>query len=162
MDDIGSAVGITGPAIYRHFKGKEEILAAAVVQGVDQIMAKVHEIVATSSDPRDTIERLARNFARATLHRPAIGAILVSEQRLLDAQTRSYVERANRLHMEEWMHALSVLRPELSEGEARVMLHSAWAMLETPISYDSGLRDDLVEGIIVGMVMNALLPRPRR
>jgi len=161
MDDIGSAAGITGPAIYRHFKNKEEILAAAVVRGSEQVLAKVQEIVSTSTDPRDTLERLARNFARATLRQPAIGAIVVSERRLLDAQTLAYVERSLRLHMEEWMHAFSQLRPDLSEGEARVMLHSVWGMLETPTRYQSGLGDAAVEEIMVGMVMNALLPKPR-
>src|SRR5215470_1807916 len=31
MDDIGSAAGVTGPALYHHFAGKEAMLAAALI-----------------------------------------------------------------------------------------------------------------------------------
>src|SRR6476469_7556934 len=31
MDDIGSAAGVTGPAHYHHFAGKEAMLAAALI-----------------------------------------------------------------------------------------------------------------------------------
>src|SRR5213078_2796767 len=30
MDDIGTAAGVTGPALYHHFTGKEAMLAAAL------------------------------------------------------------------------------------------------------------------------------------
>ena len=30
MDDIGAAAGVTGPALYHHFAGKEAMLAAAL------------------------------------------------------------------------------------------------------------------------------------
>ncbi|MBC8994507.1 helix-turn-helix transcriptional regulator, partial [Micromonospora chalcea] len=31
MDDIGAAAGVTGPALYHHFAGKEAMLVAALV-----------------------------------------------------------------------------------------------------------------------------------
>ena len=31
MDDIGSAAGVTGPALYHHFAGKEAMLVAALI-----------------------------------------------------------------------------------------------------------------------------------
>ncbi|WP_279580144.1 TetR/AcrR family transcriptional regulator [Fodinicola feengrottensis] len=31
MDDIGSAAGVTGPALYHHFAGKEAMLSAALI-----------------------------------------------------------------------------------------------------------------------------------
>jgi AcrR family transcriptional regulator len=30
IDDIGEAVGVTGPAVYRHFKSKEALLVAVL------------------------------------------------------------------------------------------------------------------------------------
>src|SRR3982751_1990733 len=33
MDDIGSAAGVTGPALYYHFAGKEGMLVAALIPG---------------------------------------------------------------------------------------------------------------------------------
>ena len=166
MDDIGEAAGITGPAIYRHFKNKEEILTAAITQGTDSILAKVQEIVETSSSPEETLERLARNFMRATLNDPALAAIIVGELRLLDPTPRGTVERAFRLHLEEWVHALSQLRPELSDGELRVLVTAAFGLFESVTQYESGLDREAVEDLLVAMAMAGLLqktpPKPKR
>jgi AcrR family transcriptional regulator len=157
MDDIGEAAGITGPAIYRHFKNKEEIVTAAITQGTEQILHKVHEIVETSSSPQETLERLAHNFMRATLNDPALAGIIVGEMRLLDPGARAAVERAFRLHLEEWVHALSQLRPELSDGELRVLVTGAFGLFESVTQYDSGLDRQAVEDLLVDMAMAGLL-----
>jgi AcrR family transcriptional regulator len=163
MDDIGEAAGITGPAIYRHFKNKEEIITAAITEGTDQILAKVQEIVETSSSPEETLERLARNFMRATLNNPALAGIIVGELRLLDPIPRAAVERVFRLHLEEWVHALSMLRPELSDGELRVLVAGAFGLFESVTQYESGLDRQVVEDLLVGMAMDGLLgARPKR
>ena len=40
VDEIGAASGVTGPAIYRHFTGKEEILATLF----DEAMVRLREL----------------------------------------------------------------------------------------------------------------------
>ena len=157
MDDIGEAAGITGPAIYRHFKNKEEILTAAITQGVDQILAKVQEIVDTSSSPQETLERLARNFMRATLNDPALAAVIVGELRLLDPASSATVDRAFRLHLEEWVHALSQVRPDMPGAELRVLVTAAFGLFESVTQYESGLDRQLVEDVLVDMAMAGLL-----
>jgi AcrR family transcriptional regulator len=157
MDDIGEAAGITGPAIYRHFKNKEEIVTAAITEGTDQILHKVQEIVEQSSSPEETLERLARNFMRATLNNPPLAGIIVGELRLLDPAPRATVERAFRLHLEEWVHALSQLRPELSDGELRVLVTGAFGLFESVTQYESGLDRQVVEDLLVRMAMDGLL-----
>src|ERR1022692_2575939 len=39
IDDIGAAVGITGPAIYRHFPGKDAVLTAVILSLLDEFVA---------------------------------------------------------------------------------------------------------------------------
>src|SRR5215217_5417826 len=39
MDDIGTAAGVTGPALYHHFAGKEAMLAAALIPVSEQLLA---------------------------------------------------------------------------------------------------------------------------
>jgi AcrR family transcriptional regulator len=36
IDDIGEAVGVTGPAVYRHFKSKEALLVAVLASTTSQ------------------------------------------------------------------------------------------------------------------------------
>src|SRR5215217_8773752 len=39
MDDIGTAAGVTGPALYHHFAGKEAMLVAALIPVSEQLLA---------------------------------------------------------------------------------------------------------------------------
>src|SRR5438874_13373864 len=39
MDDVGAAAGVTGPALYHHFAGKEAMLVAALVPVSEQLLA---------------------------------------------------------------------------------------------------------------------------
>src|SRR5436309_10982878 len=39
MDDIGAAAGVTGPALYHHFAGKEAMLVAALIPVSEQLLA---------------------------------------------------------------------------------------------------------------------------
>ena len=39
MDDIGAAAGVTGPALYHHFAGKEAMLAAALIPVSEGLLA---------------------------------------------------------------------------------------------------------------------------
>ncbi len=43
IDRIGAAVGLTGPAVYRHFKGKHEILVHALMTQV-RLAERLHSV----------------------------------------------------------------------------------------------------------------------
>ena len=43
IDDIGMAAGITGPGIYRHFGGKEQLLVAALDSAAEQMWRNISE-----------------------------------------------------------------------------------------------------------------------
>src|ERR1700755_1855845 len=51
MDDIGAAAGVTGPALYHHFAGKEAMLAAALNPVSEGLLAGGRERVADAGDP---------------------------------------------------------------------------------------------------------------
>lgn len=157
MGDIGQRAGITGPGVYRHFKDKEEILSSAIAKGLDRLLAQVSDIVRSGDDPTSTLENLARNYARTVLEGPALTAMVVTQRHLLDQESRSLYDRAIRLHFDEWVYALSLLRPELSDGETRVRVHGAWGLLNSAGEFRSGLPPTAVENVLVEMTMAALV-----
>jgi AcrR family transcriptional regulator len=160
MDDIGEEAGITGPAIYRHFDSKEDILLEAIDAGARQRFAEIEEIVETSASPRQTLERLARNHVKATLANPAMAAVVITERRHLAADVRTRLSRLIRLRVQEWVHALRQLRPEVSDAEARVMVFGVFTLLASMTQHASGLDPQVVEDLLVDMVMRALLFTP--
>src|SRR5262245_4283068 len=70
MDDIGAAAGVTGPALYHHFAGKEAMLAAALIPVSEQLLAGGQARVADHGHtPNDALAALVDfhvDFALAT------------------------------------------------------------------------------------------------
>src|SRR5688500_20208370 len=52
VDDVGAAVGVTGPAIYRHFASKDAMLAEILVRISERLLAGGSERVARSEERR--------------------------------------------------------------------------------------------------------------
>jgi AcrR family transcriptional regulator len=57
MADIGAAVGMRGPSLYKHVESKQELLARIMTATIDQLIAAHHAAISTTEDP---IERLRR------------------------------------------------------------------------------------------------------
>ncbi|WP_408925311.1 TetR/AcrR family transcriptional regulator [Corynebacterium sp. YSMAA1_1_F7] len=56
LEEVGEAAGISGPAVYRHFPGKEEILTELMTGISEHMLSEAQKIVDGLTDPR---ERLA-------------------------------------------------------------------------------------------------------
>ncbi|GAB7049329.1 TetR/AcrR family transcriptional regulator [Catenuloplanes indicus] len=132
MDDIGSAAGVTGPALYHHFKGKEAMLVAALIPVSERLLAGGRERVTQhEGDPRAAIESLIAFHVEFALANPAVIALHLHELDRLPEEPRRQIRRLQRLYVEEWVQVLTVLRPELSAAEARVMAHAAFGLMNS-------------------------------
>ena len=160
MDEIGAAAGITGPAIYRHFKSKEDILEKLILDHSQTALEQAHEIVEGAADATEALQGLVRLYVVALLDNPALAHLGLLERRTLSDEVRRTLERSERLHLEEWVHALVQVRPELTDTEARVMVHAVNGLGTMAAIYRSGLPREMLEPLLLGMVMNALLAEP--
>src|SRR5215208_6368880 len=50
VDDVGAAVGVTGPAIYRHFASKDAMLAEMLLRISERLLSGASEVVAGAGD----------------------------------------------------------------------------------------------------------------
>jgi AcrR family transcriptional regulator len=166
IDDIGAAAGITGPAIYRHFKSKEDILETLLAQSSTEALERARSIVDGADTPLDALRGLVDLYVGVILDNPALAFVLMYERRTLRGETRSTVDRTQRMHFEEWVHALAQVRPELSDTEARVMVQGMNGLIVSAASYRSGLDKESLQPLIADMVLHGFsLPRsvrPRR
>lgn len=157
MDEIGDAAGITGPGIYRHFKSKAQILDVGIRAAVTRSLENARRIVETTDSPEQALEDLIGNFVDGLLLSRAVSSVVMRERHALAPATRRWVDRAERLHVEEWVHVLSQLRTDLSDGEARMMVHAALWMCLSVTYYESGI-DPAREGdVLKRMVRTSLL-----
>src|SRR5947208_17071867 len=51
VDDIGDALGLSGPALYRHFPSKEALLVAVFDQVSENQRDQIRGVLADASDP---------------------------------------------------------------------------------------------------------------
>src|SRR5215470_12977129 len=80
MDDIGSAAGVTGPALYHHFAGKEAMLAAALIPVSEQLLAGGQARIAEAGeDPEAALAALVDFHVEFALANPAVIALHLHE-----------------------------------------------------------------------------------
>jgi AcrR family transcriptional regulator len=132
MDDIGAAAGVTGPALYHHFAGKEAMLAAALNPVSEQLLAGGRARVGEyGSDPAVALSALVDFHVDFALANPAVIALHLHELDRLPADPRREIRRLQRLYVEEWVGVLTGLRPDLAPNEARVLAHAAFGLMNS-------------------------------
>ncbi|SCL22976.1 transcriptional regulator, TetR family [Micromonospora nigra] len=132
MDDIGAAAGVTGPALYHHFAGKEAMLVAALVPVSEGLLAGGQERAAgRPGDPRGALESLIDFHVEFALANPAVIALHLHELDRLPEEPRRRIRRLQRLYVEEWVTVLTALHAGLPDGEARVLAHAAFGLMNS-------------------------------
>jgi AcrR family transcriptional regulator len=132
MDDIGTAAGVTGPALYHHFAGKKDMLIAALVPVSEGLLAGGREQVGGhDGDPRAAVEALVDFHVDFALANPAVIALHLHELDRLPDEPRREIRRLQRQYVEEWVQVLTALRDDLTGGEARVLAHAAFGLMNS-------------------------------
>jgi len=138
VDDIGKAVDVSGPAIYRHFSSKEEILLEAIRLAADEVHAANEEARAVASDPKTLLERFIRNYAAVAIDQAALIAVWTSEARHLTSSRRAPMSRRLASWHHEWVDQLRHVRPELGEDDARLLVTAAIGLISATASAAEG------------------------
>lgn len=132
MDDIGAAAGVTGPALYHHFAGKEAMLVAALIPVSEGLLAGGRHRVAEHPDgPRAALESLIDFHVDFAMANPAVIALHLHELDRLPEDPRRQIRRLQRLYVEEWVAVLTAVHPGLPAGEARVLAHAAFGLMNS-------------------------------
>jgi AcrR family transcriptional regulator len=111
VDEIGLAAGLSGPAIYRHFKGKGEILAALFDQAIDGLLS----VVGTATDnARLDLDLRVRAHAGYVLTQSKLASVWIREGRSLSRDHRNRLRRRERNYIDQWIKLIQRCYPELS------------------------------------------------
>ncbi|MCZ7525388.1 MAG: TetR/AcrR family transcriptional regulator [Acidimicrobiia bacterium] len=161
VDDIGEAVGITGPAVYRHFASKHDLLVAVIERSVRTHDETTARALAESRGPDDRLAKLVHFTADACIDDRALTAIYWQERRNLPPDARQEIDALHRRMMDEWAAALREVRPDLTGSEARMAVHAASALLQSVANRDTSLSRRALHELLEGMALAALLtPAP--
>ena len=129
--DLGAAVGVSGPALYRHFEGKEALLAEMLIGISQTLLAGGEERAAAGGEPREVLGALVEFQADFALRQPELIVVQDRDLANLPDGARHTVRRLQRSYVEIWVHTLCRLHPGLSEEAARVAAHGAFGLLNS-------------------------------
>jgi AcrR family transcriptional regulator len=156
MSDIGGALGLTGPALYRHFESKSAILETALLRSAEYMERKVAQVITATTDPLDTLQSLVRDIIDVLVRYPAVVAIAETERRYLSDRARAIYDRSSRLRLAEWVGPLRRIRPELTESDARLVVAASQGLILQAVR-PAGLPEERVRSLLFDAAMATLL-----
>ncbi|MFF7096971.1 TetR/AcrR family transcriptional regulator [Streptomyces rubradiris] len=133
VDEIGAAVGISGPGLYRHFPGKDAMLAELLVGISGQLLTGARRRLAEADGIPVTrvLDSLIEGHIDFALDdRPLITLHDRELDRLRDSD-RKLVRQLQRQYVELWVQVVREVYPGLTEPAARSAVHSVFGLLNS-------------------------------
>lgn len=91
VDELGTRAGLSGPSLYRHFSGKDEILATLLTEAMDELISAT---VPVYDDPaRDLRRALEHHIEFAVRHRHLVNLYQREVRSLVDPWKRAFTRR---------------------------------------------------------------------
>jgi len=137
---IAESVGITAGALYRHFSGKQDLLAQALIDVFERGTTVVED------DTEGDLETMVAGLAATAGARRDLGILWNREARHLDEHHRGQIQERFFAFFERFSAQLGHLRPELTKDDTDLLSWCALGVLTSP-SYHSTAMDlpDVIE-----------------
>ncbi|MET0830650.1 MAG: TetR/AcrR family transcriptional regulator [Microbacterium sp.] len=160
LEELGAAVGVSGPAVYRHFANKQALLGAILVRVSERLLSGGQQVVAANDSPQARLEGLVRFHVDFALTDADVIRVQDRDLASLSDDDRHTVRRLQREYVELWLAVLADIHPARSEADLRVRAHACFGLINsTPHSVRrvrAAPADSTVRGILETMASAAL------
>jgi AcrR family transcriptional regulator len=156
IGDIGSAVGMSGPGIYRHFPSKEAVLSDMLLGISNQLLDEGSRRVVAAPDAPTALDALLRWYVDFALREADLIAVQRQELSNVPEPARRQIRRLQRLYVEEWVTVLSELRPHAPQARLRGAVLAMFGLLNSTPHSASELPADAMAGLLYDMARAAL------
>ncbi|WP_353113472.1 TetR/AcrR family transcriptional regulator [Microbacterium sp.] len=161
LEDIGSAVGISGPAVYRHFAGKQALLGRVLLRVSEGLVAGGTAVAEDSPDAEERMRALIRFHVEFALSEADVIRVQDRDLAHLSEADRAEVRRLQRTYIGLWISALDALRAGTPE-EQRLRVQACFGLINsTPHSTRASARAQAETArVLAAMAISALLADP--
>jgi AcrR family transcriptional regulator len=154
--ELGAAVGISGPALYRHFPSKEALLARMLIGVSERLLAGGTALAGEITEPGKLLAALVDFQLDFSLREPELITVHDRDLANLPTPDRRQVRALQRAYVEIWVDALCRYTPGLTAEAARIAAHGVFGLLNsTPHSTPKG-DSPVAAGLLRRMAMTAL------
>jgi AcrR family transcriptional regulator len=163
LEDLGSAVGITGPAVYRHFSSKRALLGAILLRASEGLLTGGRRVLGSEADAPRQLRDLIDFHVEFALADADVIRVHDRDLAHLSEDDRHRVRRLQREYVDLWTDVLARIHPERPAPDLRVRAHAGFGLINsTPYSVRA-LRevpgDAAVHDILSDMAYAALAAR---
>lgn len=153
VDDIGVAAGVSGPALYHHFAGKEALLGEMLVGISVYLLDGGRRVV--EHDGADVLERLIDFHAEFAVDDRSLITVHFRDLVHASESDQARVRHLQARYVGLWTDALQRRSPDLGRRTAQAAVHAAFGLLNsTPFSTRLP-RDDMLR-VLTAMAAAAL------
>jgi AcrR family transcriptional regulator len=130
VDDLGAAVGVSGPALYRHFRCKEDILADLLLDVSRRLLTEGTRRVESAPDSASALDLLVTWHVDFALDNPAIITVQARELASLPTVSRQAVRSLQRRYVNLWANIASDLTGS-DRKEAVAAVHAVFGLVNS-------------------------------
>ncbi|MET1071614.1 MAG: TetR/AcrR family transcriptional regulator [Umezawaea sp.] len=131
IDDIGAAVGISGPALYRHFRSKDAMLGEMLTSISERLLDGGLARVDASTGPEDALRALVGWHVDFALDDPALITVQIRNLANLTDPDRRRVRALQRRYVEVWVETIQRTVSEVDEPTARAAAHAVFGLINS-------------------------------
>jgi len=156
INEIGAAAGVTGPALYRHFKSKHELLAETIWMAVRLVARAGRSVRERDLPARDALNALCEIFVDVAVDNPKLLAVYALEARHLPADLAVELKRNERLFREEFVHLITTIRPDVIDADARALVRGALFVVIGACLEETGMDKGRAKRLLTKMMVATL------
>ncbi|CAH0179656.1 MULTISPECIES: TetR/AcrR family transcriptional regulator [unclassified Microbacterium] len=157
LEDIGAAVGVSGPAVYRHFSGKQALLGAVLIKVSEDLVSGGLRVAEEEQSAEDRMRALVGFHVDFALGNADVIRVQDRDLAHLSDEDRADVRRLQREYIDMWISALSPLHNAPAD-ELRLRVQACFGLINsTPHSTRSATRSKKSTAAILSAMAHAAL-----
>lgn len=160
LEELGAAVGVSGPAVYRHFSGKPAVLAALLLEASEGLLDGGGTVVDAAVDAEAALRALIDFHVDFAIANADVIRVQDRDLTSLPGAEAHRVRRLQRQYVELWVGVLERLHTGAPTAELRIRAHAAFGLINsTPHSarsHGSRPADDAVRRVLRQMAWASL------
>ena len=148
MEDLGSAAGVSGPAVYRHFAAKQSVLAALLIDVSQELFDGGARVITEVEDAPATLRALITFHVAFALANANVIRVQDRDLERLDFPDQHRVRSLQRSYVGLWVGVLARLDADSDAASLHVKAHATFGLINsTPHSGRSATAGEILEAM---------------
>lgn len=160
LDDLGGAVGISGPAVYRHFANKQAVLGAVLLRVSERLLDGGRAQLSAHTDAHARLDGLIAFHVDFAVRDTDVIRVQDRDLASLSDEDRAAVRRLQRSYVELWVGVLADIHPDRTDETLRVAAHAAFGLINSTPHSARGVgvasTDGAIRDVLTAMASAAL------